>query len=317
MSTTFSQRVIARLNRLFGPRNRYFESLIRSPEEALEYSIRSGRVVHEQFAGWNDFTDKVVLDFGCGTGGKTLFYAQQGPRLTVGVDIQLPIKRATEYAGARRLKVEFLPLAENGRIPLPACSCDVVINSSVLEHLPDPAQTFRELRRILKSDGLLLNRWHPFRSRYGAHLWSAIGIPFAHLCFREADLVQVYHRTLQNRFGAIPAGVGNVTTESRTFSDLTYNLNRFSVRRMRETLEQAGFSLLERRYYVGTRRVRYPRLLPETCVDYVIDYEIQICGLGKKVRTVAASLSRNLTAIHETVPLCAEEVCTTRCRLTH
>ena len=317
MFETFRQRLISGVNRLFGPRNRYFETMMRSPEETLEYSIRSGRVVYEQFAGWNDFNDKVVLDLGCGAGGKTLFYAQQGPRLTVGVDVNLPTERAAEYARTHNLKVEFLPLGEKGRIPLPPNSCDVIINSSVLEHLPEPGQTFYELRRVLKSGGVLLNRWHPFRSRYGAHIWSAVGIPFAHLIFREEDLVRVYFDTLRQRFGEIPAEVGNVSADSRSFRDLTYNLNRYSVRHMREALERAGFALFERRFYVDKRRVRYPHLLPERCVDYIIDYEVQICGTGKKIRAATASLARNLAAIHDAVPVCVKEVCTSGRRFTH
>lgn len=295
MKSPIVQRVISNLNHLLGACNPYFETVTRSPDEAFQYSIRSGRIVYEQFAGWNDFRGKVVLDYGCGGGGKTVFYARQGPSLVVGVDVQLPIERAAEDAYLNGLEVMFLPITDDGRIPLPPNSCDIVINSSVLEHLRDPEGAFRELRRVLKAGGLLLNRWHPYRSRYGAHLWSAIGIPFAHLLFREADLVRVYYRTLCERFGEIPAAAGKLNAQSRTFADLAYHLNRYSVCRMRESLVRAGFELLERRFFIDKRRVRYPHWLPECVVDFVIDYEVQICRTGKTTRVNAPKLPRLLS----------------------
>lgn len=292
MKSPIVQRVISNLNRLLGACNPYFEAVTRSPNDALEYSIRSGRIVYDQFAGWNDFCGKVVLDYGCGAGGKTLFYARQGPSLVVGADVSLPVEKAVEYARTHNIELEFFLITVDGRIPLPPSSCDVVINSSVLEHLPDPDKTFRELRRVLKPGGLLLNRWHPYRSRYGAHLWSAIGIPFAHLIFPEEDLVRVYCRTLRERFGKIPAAAGKLKAQSRTFADLAYHLNRYSVSRMRASLERAGFELLDRRFFVGKRRVRYPHWLPECVVDFVIDYEVQICRTGKTTRVNAPKFPR-------------------------
>src|ERR1051325_11136209 len=93
-----AQRMILTFNRLFTRPNRYFDTLARSPEEAFEYSIRSGRVVYEQFHGFNDFTGKRVLDYGCGGGGKTIHYARQGAASIVGTDFQSHYTLACEYA---------------------------------------------------------------------------------------------------------------------------------------------------------------------------------------------------------------------------
>ncbi len=271
-------------NRYFGPRNRYFETMMRSPEGAFEYSIRAGEVVYAQFAGWNDLTDQVVLDFGCGGGGKTVFYAGQGARRTIGVDVRLDTRLAEDYARRKGLAVEFAPLEPDGRIPLADDSCDAIINSSVLEHVMDLPRTLAELRRVLKPGGRLLSRWHPYRSRYGAHLWSAIGIPFAHLLFRQADLVQVYYRTLLRRYGEIPANMPRLGSESRSFDDLTYPLNRASIGRMRRMIEAAGFETRECRRYLKKSPAWWSRRLLETLVDYFIDYELRICVNGKRER---------------------------------
>lgn len=291
MNPNLAQRTIESLNRLFGPRNRYFETIVRSEQEAFDYAVRAGQVVYQQFADWNDFTGKVVLDFGCGSGGKTVYYATQGPRWTIGVDQTLDTRLAEDYARKHGLTVHFMPLGRFGRIPLPDNACDVVINSSVLEHVEDLPGVLRELRRVLKPRGLLLNRWHPYRSRYGAHLWAAIGIPFAHLLFREADLVQVYYRTLVKRLGEVPPQMGNVNARSHSFADLAYTLNRRSVRELSRAVEAAGFEIRQRRYFWNKRQVGYTRLLPNAWIDYVIDYEVQVCVNHTRVRLRAAAPS--------------------------
>jgi ubiquinone/menaquinone biosynthesis C-methylase UbiE len=291
MKPNLAQWTIELLNRFCGPRNPYFETMMRSDEEAFEYAVRAGNVVYQQFAGWNDFLGRVVLDFGCGIGGKTVFYATQGPRWTIGVDRTLNTHRAVDYARAHGLAVQFMPLGRYGRIPLPDNTCDVVITSSVLEHVEDLPGVLRELRRVLKPRGLLLNRWHPYRSRYGAHLWAAIGIPFAHLLFREADLVQVYYRTLVKRLGKVPSQMGNVDAHSRSFTDLAYTLNRRSVRELSRAVEAAGFEIRQRRHFWNTRQVGYTRLLPRAWIDYVIDYEVQVCVNHTRVRLRATAPS--------------------------
>lgn len=53
-----------------------------------------------------------------------------------------------------------------GLIPLPASSCDIVISSHVIEHVPDQASYMAELVRVLTPGGVAFflcpNRWWPF-----------------------------------------------------------------------------------------------------------------------------------------------------------
>jgi SAM-dependent methyltransferase len=271
-----TQRVIELANRFFPAPNVYFGTLARSARDAFAYSVRAGQVVYEQFHGYNDLAGRTVLDYGCGRGGKTVYYAARGPRRTIGVDLEGDWTEASEHARRHGLHVEFLPLARGGRIDLPDGACDVVINSSVLEHVADLPATLAELRRVLRPGGRLLSRWHPFRSRYGAHIHSAIGIPFAHLLFNETDLVRAYCRQLRERYDSLPPTMRPAYDRSTTLDELEYHLNRKTVGEMRAALDRAGFALLERRFYRGTRPVRLPRRLPERWVDYLVDYEVQI-----------------------------------------
>ena len=279
-----TSQIIAWLNRFFTAPNQYFGKLARSAEEAFEYSVRAGEIVYEQFRGYNDLTGKVVLDFGCGSGGKTVHYATRGPRRTLGVDVAGDWSLAGRYARQRGLRVAFAPLGADGRIDLPDDACDVIINSSVLEHIENPAATFGELRRVLRPGGWLLSRWHPFRTRHGAHVHSAIGIPFAHLLFNEAGLVRAYARLLTQRYAKMPPTLRSDFQSATSLNELEFHLNRATVQQMRRAVEGAGFRLVERRHFWGTRKMRYTRFVPERWLDYVIDFEVQICVNRKPAR---------------------------------
>jgi SAM-dependent methyltransferase len=274
------EHIIEAANRFFTARNAYFGKLARSEAEGFEYSVRAGRIVYEQFHGYNDFAGKVVLDFGCGRGGKTIYYATRGPRRTLGVDVAGDWTLAREYARSRGLNVEFSVLPRGGRVDLPDGACDAIINSSVLEHIADLPQALGELRRLLKPGGRLLNRWHPFRSRYGSHLHAAIGIPFAHLIFNERDLVRAYCRTLGRRYETLPPTMRPAYQTSATLDGLELHLNRKTVAEMRCALQTAGFHVVQRRFYRGTRPVRLSRYVPERWVDHLIDFEVQVCAIA-------------------------------------
>jgi len=270
-------RTILLLNRFFETQNHYFDAMVRSKGEAFEYSIRSGEVVYRQFDGFNDFTGKIVLDYGCGAGGKTVAYARMGPKRVIGVDLTHDFAAAADYARRHHLPVSFLPIGEDGRMALADHSVDVVISSSVLEHVMDLPATLDEMHRVLKPGGRCLNRWHPFHTRHGAHLGAAIGLPYVHRLFSEATVVHAYYRSLDSKFGATPSLVRPLKGCEPDLGKLDLPLNRLTIRAMRETVTAAGFEIVERRFLRGTRRMKLPRWLPEAAIELVCDYEVQIC----------------------------------------
>jgi SAM-dependent methyltransferase len=97
--------------------------------------------------------NKTVLDIACGEGYGSNFLARDARDVT-GVDIDInTISDASKKYQKHNLKfirgkVEEMPLADN--------SFDVVVSFETLEHTEEHEKIFREIKRVLKPDGLLI-----------------------------------------------------------------------------------------------------------------------------------------------------------------
>ena len=96
-----------------------------------------------------------VLECGCGTGAQTVFLAGSSPAARiVSADLAPASLRdarsRSEAAGHRN--VAFLA-ADVFNLPFEDCAFDHVFLCFVLEHLPEPAEALRALRRVLRPGG--------------------------------------------------------------------------------------------------------------------------------------------------------------------
>lgn len=106
-----------------------------------------------------------VLDFGCGSGEVTVKLALQvGPRgSVVGADISMQLLNEAKKlydASPCPERLAFVEIqdveAPNDRLPFEDSSFDRVICKNVLEYVTDLQATLGELRRVLRTDGLVL-----------------------------------------------------------------------------------------------------------------------------------------------------------------
>src|SRR5947208_131025 len=96
---------------------------------------------------WRELVGRIVIDFGCGTGGETIEVAQHGAKKVIGIDIRDTVLNIARD-GARAVGVSDqcrFSTATDER-------ADVILSIDGFEHYDDPEQVLRVMRRLLKDD---------------------------------------------------------------------------------------------------------------------------------------------------------------------
>ena len=144
--------------------------------------------------------DSCVLDLGCGRGGVVERLGATGQ--WCGCDPDWCSLKEHRVAGLRRSQ------ASSERLPFANAAFDIVVASWVLEHLPQPLATWREIARVLRPGGrfffLTPNRRHliPRLSMLLAR-FATLQVPLVAAIYRRAaaDTFQVHYQA--NTFEAL------------------------------------------------------------------------------------------------------------------
>ncbi len=134
----------------------YYEQLWASLPAELEPGVDFA--ARRAFLLANVRAGQTVLDLGCGEGAFSGVLAAAGA-LPIGVDVA---DAALGRARGRHPGLEFRLAPYDGPLPLDDASCDAVWASEVIEHVADTARWLSEVRRVLRSGGVLLvtTPWH-------------------------------------------------------------------------------------------------------------------------------------------------------------
>ncbi|HWH95945.1 MAG TPA: class I SAM-dependent methyltransferase [Baekduia sp.] len=140
---------------------------------------------------------KDVADIGCGDGIIDLgLFELASPRRLVGFDLE-ETDTTSLLADARRAGHDLdripdgLEFHANAPTSLPAGDgeFDVLVSWSTFEHVAEPVGLLREMRRILKPDGLLfLQIWPLYYSQHGSHLWPWYPDGYGQLLHSDAEI---------------------------------------------------------------------------------------------------------------------------------
>jgi SAM-dependent methyltransferase len=135
-----------------------------------------------------------ILNVGGSAGAIDNFLADHAGRV-IGVDIDdVAIKHAQETFVKDNLEFQ---VADALNLPFDDSSFDVVICSHVYEHVPDPAQMFEEIHRVLRPEGICYfsagNRLMWNEPHYNLPLLALLPRPLAHIYIRLAGKADHYH----------------------------------------------------------------------------------------------------------------------------
>ena len=117
----------------------------------FRYSLQN--YMHDAI-GFQDWKDKKVLDFGCGSGIDTLEFAQNGAEVTA-VDITSNAVALTKALSEEaKIPVEVTQIRDV--LPYHDSVFDLVYSFGVLHHIPKVEDTLAEIHRVLKPNGSII-----------------------------------------------------------------------------------------------------------------------------------------------------------------
>jgi ubiquinone/menaquinone biosynthesis C-methylase UbiE len=128
-----------------------------SPEQAIAYSrLEIAGTTYEisfnEMSRLGDFQEKIILDFGTGTGRTAYLLKSLGAKKVIGVD-QDENMIAQTYSGEG---IEFYLIANNS-IPLPDASVDAAVSAHVfveMRTIEEMQQAVKEIARVLVPSGI-------------------------------------------------------------------------------------------------------------------------------------------------------------------
>jgi len=155
-----------------------------------------------------ELQDKVVIDFGCGTGDEAIDLARNGVARVVGVDIRESVLDEARTRAARA------GLA--GRVTFttePTEPADAIVSLDGFEHFDQPAEVLSAMYGLLKPGGFLVTSFGPtWYHPLGGHLFSMF--PWAHLMFSERALLRWRSHIRSDgatRFREVEGGLNSMT----------------------------------------------------------------------------------------------------------
>ncbi|CAM4204137.1 class I SAM-dependent methyltransferase [Gillisia limnaea] len=158
--------------------NAYYFNNSEWAEEYLTYCHRDINFISRWKTALGDYSDKIVVDLGCGPGNVFANFAEK-PKLLIGVDVAV---NSLEFAK----KHGYLPvLADASNLPFKSGFADTVILNAALHHCDDMAAVLSEAARILKPGGTIITDHDPQKSA-----WNYKGL--ALLLWKSRTLVYRY-----------------------------------------------------------------------------------------------------------------------------
>lgn len=220
----------------------------------FEHYVTAVNHVRDFLAGEDlSLRGSTVADIGCGDGIIDLGIAKRlSPLRVVGFDID-KVDTASLAQKALTLldetslptNLSFVQSKERG-IPAEGKSFDWAVSWSAFEHISDPLAVAKEIRRILKPNGLFFLQLYPFyHSEWGSHLEEWFPEPFVQ---HRASTEEIASHLRANPLADRPGWNEVLVSEFDA-------LNRITLDGLHQALRGAGFSIVRAELYTNTVRI--------------------------------------------------------------
>ena len=192
------EKILKTINPLFPKQVHPFNLQLNNEKTYAEWEYEKGEDTIKfylyKFTTDEMFKDKEVIDFGCGAGGKSIYYVSLGAKHVTGVDIvEHYEKDSKEFAKKMNSEDKFtFKIADATKLPFKDNSFDTAIMNDFMEHVNKPEEALKEAIRVLKPGGRIYLNFPPYSHPFGAHLSDAINMPWCHKFFSEKTCINVY-----------------------------------------------------------------------------------------------------------------------------
>ncbi len=226
------------------------------------------------------FKDKVVLDIGCGAGGKTVYYASEGVKSIYGLEI---LEKYKDEAEALAIKMGYFDKfnyinEDASKMSFDDETFDTIIMNDAMEHVDNPQQVLNECMRVLKKGGRLYLNFPPYNHPFGAHLSDAIAIPWVHCFFDDKTLIEVYKNEVKNLIDGDNRIEFRISKKDNNEEYFSY-INKMTIKRFNRILKNGNFNII---YYneKPLRRILYQLAKLPILKEYFV--KMVVCIIQKE-----------------------------------
>lgn len=172
-----------------------------------------------------NFSNKKILDFGCGEGHLVKKIAQSGNNI-IGYDIK---KQGNLEWNESENPCATGDITTNWQKILSQKPFDLIILYDVIDHCEDPIATLNSIYEVCNNETNVFLRTHPFCGPHGGHIYQQINKAYIHLFFNEDELKEMNVKSdfVQKIF--FPLDTMNDWLKKSNFKITNTSMNRIEV----------------------------------------------------------------------------------------
>uniref|UniRef100_A0A832DLW3 Class I SAM-dependent methyltransferase n=1 Tax=Ignavibacterium album TaxID=591197 RepID=A0A832DLW3_9BACT len=118
-------------------------------ERARKLSVERGRIVKTLLEKYRTITNKNILDIGSGEGGTSSVFSENNFVISVDLSLLRLQRQKANFQIKNSVNSNAL------KLPFSDSSFDIIILQDVIEHLSDSENFLYEIKRVLKSNGII------------------------------------------------------------------------------------------------------------------------------------------------------------------